>query len=295
MDLLLPKPGSYVIAVSGGVDSVVLLDLLRQDPALRLTVAHFDHGIRDDSEDDRRFVQNLTATYRLPFVYKEGRLGGDASEAEAREARYAFLRQAVKASQARAIITAHHQDDLLETAILNMLRGTGRKGLTSLKNRSDIVRPLLKVPKNEILDYARTRGLDWRDDPSNQDTKYLRNHVRHQIMPRFSAADREKLVDLLAGLETTNQELDDMLAAALGTQKPDKIERLWFNQLPHSVAKEMMATWLRENGVRGFDKPMLERLVTAAKTAPAGKRFPILKGVRLEVEGSHLALAGIER
>src|SRR5438445_4950610 len=121
MDVLIPKPGSYAVAVSGGVDSVVLLDILAKRDDLELAVAHFDHGIREDSVEDRHFVEGLAKNYGLPFIYEEGSLGPKSSEAEAREARYKFLRQAQKKAGAKAIITAHHQDDLLETAILNML------------------------------------------------------------------------------------------------------------------------------------------------------------------------------
>ena len=151
------EPGKYVVAVSGGVDSVALLHLLLEAnderrtmndedspssvlrPPFRFVVAHFDHGIRKDSAEDRKLVQAMAQKIRgLPFVYDEGRLGPRASEATARLARYTFLRRVLQASGARAIVTAHHQDDLLETAIINLLRGTGRKGLTALGSRSDI-------------------------------------------------------------------------------------------------------------------------------------------------------------
>src|SRR4051794_16456164 len=125
-------PGKYVVAVSGGVDSVGLLDLLRMDPGVKLTVSHFDHGIRDDSHLDRAHVQALARRYQLPFVYDKGALGPGASEAEARTARYQFLDNVKTKTGAHAIVTAHHQDDVLETAIINLLRGTGRKGLSSL-------------------------------------------------------------------------------------------------------------------------------------------------------------------
>lgn len=288
------KPGNYVLAVSGGVDSVVLLDMLSKRPGLKLTVAHFDHGMRDDSAVDRRFVQKLAKLYWLPFVYDEGHLGVSASEAEARQARYDFLHRVRHASDAKALITAHHQDDLLETAILNMLRGTGRKGLTSLQSRSDIVRPLLNVTKNSLLEYASEKKLQWREDPTNQDTHYQRNYVRHQILPHFSLDDRAKLVSMVTGLEVTNRQLDAALARLLNTQA-NIINRQWFGRLPHSVAREMMAAWLRSNDIRGFDRKTLERLVTAAKTAAAGKQFPVLGAVKMKVSKENLALEHIER
>jgi tRNA(Ile)-lysidine synthetase-like protein len=288
------KPGKYIVAVSGGVDSVVLLNLLAKLSDLKLTVAHFDHGIREDSALDRQFVQSLADEYDLPFVYIEGELGSNTSEAVAREARYSFLKGAQSATQADAIITAHHQDDLLETAILNMLRGTGRRGLSSLQSRPDIIRPLLGRPKSELEAYARANGLKWREDPSNHDTRYQRNYVRHNIMPRFNLEERDKLVDLLNNIKTTNNQVDSALHGLLNTQG-NIIKRQWFNRLPHSVAKEMMAAWLRDNGVRGYDRHTIERLVAAAKTAQSGKLFPVMKGTRLEVGKDSLALRRAER
>src|SRR5665213_1651974 len=112
MNVVLPKPGSYVVAVSGGVDSMALLNVLkgesRRGGGWKLVVAHLDHGIRPESAEDRRLVQATARDYKLPFVYHEGRLGAGASEAAAREARYSFLRSVQKASDAVAIVTAHH-------------------------------------------------------------------------------------------------------------------------------------------------------------------------------------------
>src|SRR6476469_10942255 len=160
--------GKYVVAVSGGVDSVVLLDLLRLYPGVKVTVAHFDHGIREDSHLDRAYVAELAKRYRLPFVYDKGQLGPDASEAEARRARYDFLSKVQQKTGSDALVTAHHENDVLETAIINLLRGTGRKGLSSLTNGEGIIRPLLDVPKSEIIDYAKRHGLQWREDSTNK-------------------------------------------------------------------------------------------------------------------------------
>ena len=114
------QPGTYVVAVSGGVDSMVLLDLLAKQPDIKLIVAHYDHGIRSDSKLDRELVASSAKKYKIPFVYESGNLGPGTSENQARIARYNFLRKVQKESKADAIVTAHHQDDALETAILNI-------------------------------------------------------------------------------------------------------------------------------------------------------------------------------
>jgi tRNA(Ile)-lysidine synthase len=288
--------GKYVVAVSGGVDSLVLLDLLRHLPGVEIVVAHFDHGIRSDSGKDRRFVQNLAAKYNLPFEYAEGRLGRGASEAMARAARYDFFDKVRGKHEARAIITAHHEDDTLETAIINLIRGTGRKGLSSLGSSDRLIRPLLKASKQEIISYAKSQGLEWREDRTNQEEIYLRNYVRRRLLPQFEKNDRQKLLEIIELSKNNSEELDNLLAEELGRySENDQLDRRWFNNLPHAVALEVMAAWLRAAGVRNFDRKTLERLVVAAKTGRPVRRFDIAKGASIEVKKHNLALRKVER
>lgn len=304
MDIQL-EPGSYVIAVSGGVDSVALLHLLHSKnlaaaasgkPVSKFIVAHYDHGIRPDSAEDRELVQIMAEAYGLQFVYDEGKLGADTSEADARLARYKFLNGVMKASKSQAIITAHHQDDLIETAILNILRGTGRKGLTSLSSRISLRRPALHIPKQALIDYANDQGLIWNEDSTNSDPKYLRNYVRNYILPKVDNESKQKLKDIIAKLQIQNVELDQALVNALHMQSESgKIDRAWFNQLPHNVAKEVMATWLRSHGWTKINRPGLEKLVVAAKVATSGKVFELSKDQTMQVGTKYLALVSNER
>lgn len=280
MDIKL-EPGIYVVAVSGGVDSMALLHMLvqqgqRAEGRGRLIVAHFDHGIREDSHSDCAFVRDAAKKYGLPFIYDRGHLGPGASEDEARKARYKFLRRVKAASGADAIITAHHQDDLLETAILNLMRGTNRKGLSSLGEGPDLKRPLIKFPKQALLEYAKEHGLVWREDPTNIDTRYRRNLVRHQIINKLTSKQRQEFVELLTKTQVTNQELDGQLAElfqAIGDT--NELDRKLFTSLPHMVAIEVIAAWLRRNDVRQFDKKLLERLVIGSKTMAPGKSLDV--------------------
>lgn len=288
--------GTYVVAVSGGVDSMVLLDLLRKRPNLKLIVAHFDHGIREDSAEDRRLVQKVARQHQLPFIHDEGKLGSKTSEATARKARYDFLHRVKKAAGAKAIITAHHQDDKFETAILNMLRGTGRRGLSSLKSTDGIIRPLLDYSKEQLRDYAQTHSLLWREDPSNQDTTLTRNHIRHIIMPKFSLGQRAQLLILLDQIRETNDELDTHIINLLHSQPAiDKIERQWFISLPHDVSREIVHAWLRHRGAGKLDKKTIERLVVTMKTGKPGSRMDIDGAFFIEVKPPHLALLPRDR
>lgn len=285
------KPGRYVVAVSGGVDSMVLLDLLAKKPGVKLTVAHFDHGMRHGSKLDRVLVQTVAKKHGLPFVYDEGELGSKTSEAAARQARYDFLRGVQNTTNAHAIITAHHQDDVLETAIINILRGTGRSGLSALKSTHSIVRPLLHLSKADMHAYAKANGLSWREDPSNQDTAYLRNYIRHKILPRFSEQDKQQFLKHITRIAELNQEIDTALITHLHIQPAhDVLDKHRFIMLPHSVALEVLAAWLREHGVRNFDKKLLEKLAVAAKTLHSGKQVDVDKTHHIKVGEESLAL-----
>jgi len=282
--LIIPQ-GVYIVAVSGGVDSVVLLDMLSQNRSLKLVVAHFDHGIREDSADDAQFVKDLAAQYGLPFESERVELGAEASEAEARQKRYDFLRRLFVQYNADAIVTAHHQDDLIETSMLNIVRGTGRHGLTSLKTRPGLMRPLLGVQKQELLDYAHEHKLSWREDSTNVDTKYLRNKIRHDVITKMTPEEKKKWLHILDQAHASNQKLDSEIQLLLrrGLHKNQNVlNRLWFAKLPHTVAREVVHALLRRAGAKDIDKKTIERLTVQIKTVPHGKHLQV-SGVEIEL------------
>lgn len=270
---------------------MVLLDILRNQPGVELVVAHFEHGIRADSDADRLLVEGVARSYGLPFRAAHGRLGREASEATARTARYTFLREVQQETGAQAIITAHHQDDLLETAILNMIRGTGRKGLTSLRSTNEILRPLLHVPKQELKEYAAQHTIEWHEDSTNADDRYMRNYIRHTIVPELGVQGREKLLAVIAQTASLNPEIDSLIAADLHHHTKDgAMERHWFIMLPHVLAAEVLAAWLREQGVATFDRKTIERLVVAAKTYHPGQLADAVEGYQLQPTRTYLHL-----
>jgi tRNA(Ile)-lysidine synthetase-like protein len=290
------QTGKYVVAVSGGVDSVVLLNVLRNLEGLELIVAHYDHGIRQDSEADKLFVEDLSKSFGLPFFSEAGKLGPQASEALAREKRYTFLRQVKTRTASDAIVTAHHQDDYMETAIINMQRGTGRRGLSALGSTDEIKRPLLGFRKAELIAYAKEQGLTWREDSTNQDETYLRNYIRHTIAPKFSSAEQVTFMSLLKQTGTLNTQIDGGLAQLLATHTtPSGMGRQWFNALPHAVAREVLLAWLRQAGVRQLDRTQVERIVVHAKTLVHGKLIDVDSRFQLKITTHKLALIPRER
>lgn len=285
------EPGKYVVAVSGGVDSVALLDILAGQPGVNLTVAHFDHGIRGDSHLDNRLVSQLAAKYKLPFVYSKVNLGAGASEDQARRARYDFLHQVQKAVGAEAIVTAHHQDDLIETAIINMIRGTGRRGITSLRDHRHLRRPMLHLPKADIKNYALDQGLTWREDSTNSDMTILRNYVRGSIVPRLGAKGRAELLNHIGHMSVVNRAVDNDLMVYLHLQPSRQVlDRHMFVQLPHNLSLEVMASWLRSHGISGYTSRQLEQIVARAKTLEPGKQIMLNGQYRILLGAEAIAL-----
>jgi tRNA(Ile)-lysidine synthase len=282
MNIKVPA-GKYVLAVSGGVDSMALLDLLSKTPGVELIIAHFNHGIRPDSDEDEKLTAKAAAAYGVPFEKGHGELGPDTSEDTARQARYAFLREVQKKHSASKIITAHHQDDLIETALINVMRGTGRQGLSAMASNPDVLRPLLKFSKKEIIGYAKANKLKWREDSTNADTDYLRNYLRHKILPDLSAAKRDKLLSNLTAISSVNQKIDQDIATLSQIIGSGQIDRRAFSELPVSIGNEVLVHQLRAHDIRDFDAKTISRLNMAIRTAKADSIHPIKRSARLEV------------
>ncbi|MFQ5657219.1 MAG: tRNA lysidine(34) synthetase TilS [Candidatus Methylomirabilales bacterium] len=223
----LVQPGEgVVVAVSGGIDSVVLLHcLLRLTAEFRLTlsVAHFDHRLRETSGRDALFVQDLAASWGLPVTMAswvwEGRRDRSL-QAEARRARYRFLYRVASSVGAKKIAVGHHRDDQAETVLLHLLRGSGLRGLKGMlaAREGHLIRPLLRVGRQEIEVYAKVHRLSFLDDPSNRDLKYLRSRIRWQLLPILQREYNPSIVKTLARTAAVVAEdegyLDDVAAEA---------------------------------------------------------------------------------
>jgi len=295
MRLDLPKPGLYILAVSGGVDSMTLLNLASQKDRDKYSfiVAHVDHGIRPDSHLDKELVENMANTYSMPFVSKRLHLSADASEELARKKRYDFLHSLLNDNKAYRIITAHHQDDLIETVLINLIRGTNRKGFTALLTNDLVIRPLVRYSKSDLINYAKKQKLVWREDSTNQDDKYLRNYLRHNIIPKLDTTAKTQLLSLINNMSHVNGELDNLITGFVG--RDNNLDRRLFNSLPHKVSLEVLAYWLRQNQIRSFKKSTLERLAVNAKIGTAGNIYPVQNNINLKLSKEQLALVSPER
>lgn len=176
------KP-TLIIALSGGVDSICLAHLLSQTKKQTVILAHFNHKLRKESQTEEQEVQKFAKELNLPLEIGHWK-NPVKSEEKARIARYAFLRKIQKKYQAQAIVTAHHQDDQIETILFNFIRGTGLKGLTGISAfENEIWRPFLDIPKTKLLEYCQKNKLHFCTDESNFDPKYTRNFLRLEVLP----------------------------------------------------------------------------------------------------------------
>ena len=264
----------YVVAVSGGVDSVVLLDMLSRTEH-QLIVAHVDHGIRgEESAADARFVAALAKKYQVPFVGTELQLGAKASEEQARAGRYKFLFAQAKQFGA-TVVTGHHAGDAVETIALNLARGTGWRGL-AVMDRAEVKRPLLALHKAQLYDYALTHGLEWVEDATNQSDVYARNRVRAwlagaNIDTAAVLALRARQLQLRREI---NVELDRLCKECTNSRHA-------LITIDPEVATELLgATIKRATGIRPT-RPQLVRAVLAVKTAKKGTTLQLGSGIHL--------------
>lgn len=188
--------GPALIAVSGGLDSMVLLDLLvatQPRHGLQLVVAHVDHGIHPEGRVAAALVESRASSLGLALVTTRLALGPGAGESLARRERYRWLRAEQRRLGARWILTAHQADDQHETVLMRLLRGSGPAGLAGMPRRGrSIARPLLGIPRSTLRRYAAARALDWWEDPANRDPRHLRSWLRASLVPLL----RERLPDV---------------------------------------------------------------------------------------------------
>lgn len=194
---------SLLLAVSGGLDSVVLLhacNAVKRQLSLQLEVAHLDHGLRPQSASDAAFVGDLAAAQGLQFHLRrvEPPPSSDNIESWGREQRYAFFAGVIEQRNLNLVATAHHADDVAETLLMRLFSNREPGELMRRDPRRRLVRPLLKVPRAELENYAREHGLRWVEDETNQSESFLRNRVRRSVMPLLREKFDPRITEVLS-------------------------------------------------------------------------------------------------
>lgn len=266
---------------------MVLLHMLAKQSPHSLVSAHVDHGIRSDSDEDARLVREVAKQYGIRHEEIRLNLGSGTSEDVARRERYKWLDGIKQQHQAVAVATAHHQDDLLETIVLNMGRGTGWRGLASLRNNAGRYRPLLGVSKATLVRYALDNKLTWREDSTNDDLRYRRNYLRHGVMPRLSVEQRRTLAGLSDKQQELRQRIEEDLQKLIGLVQTDQgLSRYWLIMLPEKVALEVLR-WLTHGQ---YQPAQLIRLLRFVKTGRQGAVMQLGNGRNALLTRQHVLL-----
>lgn len=289
---------TLVLALSGGPDSMALLDalaLLGGPRGFRLVAAHLDHNLRPGSGEDAAFCAAACRRLGVPLhvsqadVRARARREHGGLEQAARRERYAFLRAVRAQEQAAAIAVAHTRDDQAETLLLRLLRGAGTTGLGAMRLRSgDLVRPLLGTSRAAVLAHLRERSLSWREDPTNADPDHRRNRVRHELLPyleqRFNPRARETLART-AGLLADEAAFVREAAAALLRRVSGvvdgvvRIRRRGLAQAPAALARASLRQALvGACGGARIGAAHVERALRLARRADAAGRVLQLPG-----------------
>lgn len=287
----LPRTAPVIAGVSGGIDSVALLDLLRRAEFRKLAVAHFHHGLRGKSADrDAEFVRALAGETGDPFIAGRGQTRVRAArkresiEEAARILRRAFFARAAKKHGATVVFLGHHAGDAAETVLFHLARGGGSRGLSSLRGQSPldrsgitIVRPLLGFTRQEIAAYATARRLSFCEDETNNSRLHTRNCLRHEVMPALAGAVGHDPVPVMARtgeiLAADDEWMESLVA---GEARPAQLDVRTLRRKPVAHQRRLLRAWLRQRIGRDIDFETIERAreVALSDDQPAKTNLP---------------------
>lgn len=284
------RGGKVIVAVSGGPDSVYLLHRALREYD-EVVVAHVNHGARGErSEQDERFVRDLAQSLGLSVrVHRLRNLagGGAGFEERARRARYAYFERLCREEGADAVLVGHTADDQVETVLMRILRGTGIAGLKGIPRRTEarVERPLLRTWRREIISCLEKRGIPYRVDESNADTRFERNWIRHVLLPALAARYGQAVTGRIFELGERLREVEDFVADAArrwvrrntSGGGPPRIPRGRFARLPEILRKRILQLLCEERaGIR-----------VAGRTLDAMDRLVVSRGpsARLDIGG----------
>jgi len=271
-----PPDRRYLVGVSGGRDSVALLHWLINAGYKKLILCHLNHGLRGQSSDaDARFVQKLAERYQQDFELRSANVEALARskklsiETAARDSRYSFFAKVARRRRCHTVFIAHHADDLVETFLINLFRGSGSAGLAGMRELStryindvalEVVRPLLGVWRKQIDKYVRKHAVAFREDASNQNLNPLRNRIRHRVMPYLEKTVGRNIRSAIwrAAIITRDEEvwIDKLVPCPAGTQ----FSVAQLRALPAALQRRAILKWLRMQNVPEIAFDVIERV-----------------------------------
>ena len=280
---LFRKTDALLLGISGGIDSIVMFHLFRLS-GLRFGIAHCNFSLRsDESDKDEEFVRNLADNYNIPYYTKRFNTHafalneGISIQMAARDLRYEWFEEIRIKENYDYIAIAHNSDDQVETFFINLARGTGIKGLTGIKNKSDkIVRPLLFVGRDEITDFAKRNNFLYREDSSNSSTKYSRNKVRHEVIPvleKLNPNFRKVMIENIHRLKETEQIFNQTIQEKYRQCITEKSNSLLFD-INELKKLDPIETYLHEFTKKyGFSSSQIKDIVSVLDSSPCKQFF----------------------
>jgi len=312
----LSKDRPILVGVSGGPDSVCLLDILHQS-GYPMVAAHLNHMYRVESEEDEKRVEKLAAQLGIAWVVERvdvpgfARSQGLSFEEAARIVRYRFLFKAAREVSAQAVAVGHTADDQVETILLHLVRGTGMEGLAGMRvmnafhewdAKIPLIRPLLSVWKEETRKYCQERGLDPVEDQSNQERIFLRNRIRHEMIPyleEYNPRFRQAVWRMAQAVAGDRQVIEAAEQAAweqvFCSSQPDRVvlSQEAFLKFPPGLQRRIIRRafgWLRP-GLREVDFASVERAIRFVSNPPRSGEGDLILGIRVVTDQNQLTLA----
>lgn len=293
------KGDVFIVCVSGGPDSLCLLDVLatlQKKYAFTLRVAHVNYHLRGKASDrDEALVKKMADQYHLPLaVLAQKKKLKNVSEETLRDIRYAFFETLRKKYGAQHIAVAHSQDDQAETFLLRLLRGAGLFGLSAMRPKNNfVIRPLIETSRRDILRYLKERGIASGTDASNADERYMRNRIRHTLLPLLEEKFQPQIKKLLAHTARLLAEDFSLLeeVPALLAKKDAPLNRTQLLALPETVLRQLLRGLLRKASA-GKNPPRgtIDEIVKALKSAKSKTQTVACKGLRFVMKGDTVSL-----
>lgn len=293
----------FIVCVSGGPDSLCLLDILtvlQKKYRFTLHIAHVNYHLRGEASDlDEALVKKMAARYNLPFtLFSPKKVPLSASEETLRALRYDFFETLRKKSGAHHIAVAHNQDDQAETLLMRLLRGTGLAGLTAMRAKNNsVIRPLIEMSRADILHYLEERDIAFREDSSNSDPRYFRNRIRHELIPylqkNFQPQTRKLLAETALLLGNDYASLKDSSVTLFVKQSTGNIRlsRAELLALPETRLSYELRSLIRPLlAGKNPDKNIIHEVIKSLKSTKSKTQTVTFKGLKFVMKGDTVTL-----
>lgn len=295
---LFERGAKIVVGVSGGPDSVCLSDALyklKEKYDLQIIVAHVNYGLRGkDSDLDEKLVKSLAEKYSLPIEILKVKKT-EKSEENLRKIRYNFFEAVCKKHKADRIAVGHNQSDQAETVLMRILRGTGLKGLGAIKfKNNNIIRPILNIPRKEIVAYLRSNKTPYRIDKTNLGTNFTRNKIRNNLLPQLEKRYNPNIQETLFKFSQSVADDYDFIARFanvwIAANKIPKVSSL--NKLHPAICREVLRQTLEKYipSLREIESVHIDEILKILKSSKGKRQLIAFKGLKIERIGDKLII-----